>query len=137
MEPLRPSRIGDAGKGLIPMALITPPRELPVQGDRSLECELALDLPLRQLVDDAISAGWEPNEYSARSPGSRRRRARASLTSVFDFEKQRLKLSSAEARFEPTFCFVYQNLIGRFGSSIERDKRQEFMPRLVPISSYD
>lgn len=62
MEPLRPSRIGDAGKGLIPMALITPPRELPVQGDRSLECELALDLPLRQLVDDAISAGWEPNE---------------------------------------------------------------------------
>ena len=47
------------------MAQITPPRNLPNHGDRILECELALEDALRQLVDDAVLAGWAPREVFA------------------------------------------------------------------------
>ncbi|WP_439604157.1 hypothetical protein [Shinella sp.] len=47
------------------MVQINPPKKPPQHGDRLLECEFALDMPLRQLVDDAISAGWEPKEIFA------------------------------------------------------------------------
>ncbi|MGJ7043537.1 hypothetical protein J2Y63_006821 [Shinella sp. BE166] len=47
------------------MTQITPPRKPPEHGDRLLECEIALEAPLRLLVDDAVVAGWAPREVFA------------------------------------------------------------------------
>jgi hypothetical protein len=44
------------------MIQITPPTKASEDGDRQLEAEFALDMPLRALVDDAIAAGWERTE---------------------------------------------------------------------------
>jgi hypothetical protein len=44
---------------------ITPPRKPPGYGDRVLECEFALEGAMRQLVDDAVIAGWAPREVFA------------------------------------------------------------------------
>lgn len=39
---------------------ITPPRRTPDHPDYQLDCEEALDLAVRALVDEAIVAGWKP-----------------------------------------------------------------------------
>lgn len=39
---------------------ISEPRHAATFPDYGLECEEALDLPLADLIDQAIGAGWEP-----------------------------------------------------------------------------
>ncbi|HEV7245670.1 MAG TPA: hypothetical protein VGN93_01620 [Shinella sp.] len=47
------------------MTRIDSPKNPPELGDRQLECELALEDAMRQLVDDAVVAGWAPREVFA------------------------------------------------------------------------
>ena len=47
------------------MSQINPSQKPPEHGDRRLDCEFALDMSLRVLIDDALNAGWEPNEVFA------------------------------------------------------------------------
>lgn len=44
------------------MQIVSPPKQTADYSDRARDCEHALDRPVRELVDDAIIAGWVPDE---------------------------------------------------------------------------